>query len=91
MSKIYDKDKPLVGRDKFLPPPPGRPIKNNDNPVPSLDNLILKLRCIRNGDQSIPIKVYNDLTDLENDFLKLQNGVETDKEQPRYKEDDYLG
>lgn len=53
-----------------------------DNPVPSLDNLLLKLRDIRNSDDKIPIKVYNQLCDIEHDFRKLQNGVETNKEQP---------
>tara|TARA_R110000851_G_scaffold315229_3_gene477581 strand:- start:9163 stop:9687 length:525 start_codon:yes stop_codon:yes gene_type:complete len=55
-----------------------------DNPVPSIDALVLELVDIRNSSKNIPIEVYHKICDIEKKFLKLtENGVETANEQPK--------
>jgi hypothetical protein len=65
---------------------------NKDNPVPSLDKLEKKIIArLTQFDNLVDEAKYNKkllATFLIRDFQELQNGVETNKEQPFFEKDD---
>ena len=84
MSKIYHKNAPKKSV-RSLPPPPGKSLKNNDNPVPPID--LQKLKDFINIYESKPGVARFITSDFVRSFenhlkqVKL-SGVENDKEQP---------
>ena len=80
MGKIYHKEIPKNKRKQSLPPPRPTIEKVEDNPVPSLNNYKKIVKYINKFDTIEQV----DKILIEDYIKKLQNGVETNKEQPKY-------